>query len=81
MHVISTAVDWDGNYITYRLRKAGTSFRKLSSENNMHPDSLKKVVRVEWPRAERIIATTLGVSVADIWPTRVEKRVKRKIRA
>jgi Ner family transcriptional regulator len=50
--------------------KAGTTIRRLSAVSGLSPDSLKRCLTHQWPRAEAIVAACLGVHPATIWPSR-----------
>lgn len=62
--------DWHRADIIAELRKAGWSLRKLSQHHGYQPDVLKQTLTSRWPKAEGIIARAIGVTPADIWPSR-----------
>lgn len=68
--IVKKAKDWHPADIKAALEKAGWSLRKLSISKGYSPDTLKKAMRAPWPRAEKIIAATIGVPPWEIWPSR-----------
>lgn len=62
--------DWSPAYIIYRLRERGTSLRRLARLNNYSPSFLAQCFHVPLPKAEKIIADTIGVDVREIFPSR-----------
>jgi Ner family transcriptional regulator len=62
--------DWHKADIICTLWKLGTSVQRLSREHDYHPNALNLVLSRPWPKAERIIAKTLGVTPQEIWPSR-----------
>ncbi len=63
-------MDWHRADIIAALRKAGWTLRQLSIHHGYSPDALKTALQRPWPKAESLIAETLGVSPQTIWPTR-----------
>ena len=63
-------VDWHPAYIVYRLRLKGLSLRRLGRLNRY--GSLATVMRLAWPKAERLIADAIGVTPNEIWPSRYD---------
>ncbi|WP_404991362.1 transcriptional regulator [Cupriavidus pauculus] len=64
--------DWHRVDIKAALEKAGYSLRQLSLQHGYAPGSLKAVLDNPWPGAEQIIARALGVTAAEIWPSRYD---------
>lgn len=67
------STDWHPADIVAALRKAGWSMRALGIANGYSPSSLKNVMVRSWPKAERIVATAIGVKPEQIWPSRYQK--------
>ncbi|MCB1795816.1 MAG: helix-turn-helix domain-containing protein [Candidatus Competibacteraceae bacterium] len=64
------ANDWHQADIVAALCKAGWSLRRLSIQHGYHPSVLAIALRRPYLAAELLIAETLGVSAATIWPSR-----------
>lgn len=64
--------DWHRADVICGLWKLGTSLEKLGREQNPRysPGALSRAFTTPWPKAERIIATALGVTPQAIWPSR-----------
>ncbi|WP_231748950.1 MULTISPECIES: helix-turn-helix domain-containing protein [Burkholderia] len=62
--------DWHRADIKAALEKAGWSLRRLSMAHGYTPGALKNALDVPWPKAESIIAATIGVPRHLIWPSR-----------
>lgn len=62
--------DWDPWDIKAALGKRGYTLARIARENGLAATTPPNVFRVSYPRMERIIADILGVSPADIWPSR-----------
>lgn len=62
--------DWHPADILAAVRKAGWSLRRLSLEHDYHERSVQVALRKPWPRAERIIASAIGLRPQAIWPSR-----------
>lgn len=52
------------------LRKRGLSLTELSKANGLHPRTLNNALDRKYPKAEKIIASALGLEPAEIWPER-----------
>ncbi len=66
--------DWHRADIVASLRKCGWSLRKLSLHNGYScATTLNNALDRPWPKAEKIIATEIGVDPADIWPSRYQR--------
>lgn len=72
--------DWHPAIIVARLRMSGTSLRQLSKDNNLYPTALSVALKRPWLKAERIIATAIGIAPSQIWPTRYEHRAAKQER-
>lgn len=68
--MVPRLADWHAADVVAELRKRGWSLRRLSLANGYGRDSLRLALRKPWPKAEAIIATTIGVHPAAIWPRR-----------
>ena len=66
------ASDWHPSDVKAAVEKAGWSLRQLGFAHGYSGDSaLSEVFRRPWPKVERIIAKTIGVShPMVIWPSR-----------
>ena len=60
----------------WALRKRAGSLRSLAIKNGYAAGSLKKALRVPWPKAEQIIADELGLPPWAIWPSRYDAKGK-----
>lgn len=66
----SASADWHRADIKAALEKAGWTLRKLSVHYRYSVNSLRGALHFQWPEAEKIIARTIGVPPAEIWPSR-----------
>ena len=62
--------DWDKLDIIYHLNKRGLSLSELSRQHNLNSRTLNNALYRPYPKAERIIASAIGVEPAEIWPSR-----------
>lgn len=62
--------DWHQADIVAELKKRGTNMSALSQANGYTRNNLRNALYRPYPKAERIIAGAIGVSPADIWPSR-----------
>jgi Ner family transcriptional regulator len=62
--------DWHRADIKAALEKSGWSLRSLSISNDYDAKSLAYALSKPWPRAEKIIATAIGIRAQRIWPSR-----------
>lgn len=70
-----SAEDWDKADIKYALEKKGWSVLALAKASGYsNASALRKAFESSYPKAERIIASAIGVSPETIWPSRYEKR-------
>lgn len=65
--------DWHPALISARLKMIGSNLSALSKENGYHRTNLRNALYRHYPKAEKIIAEKLGVSPAEIWPSRYQK--------
>lgn len=65
--------DWHRADIKAALERKGWSLRRLSSHHGFAPGSLNAVLHKPWPRAEQLLAETLGVPPYRIWPSRYHR--------
>lgn len=63
-------IDWHDADIIAELKKAGTNMSALSVANGYTRNGLRNALYRKYPKAERIIAGTIGVNPEDIWPSR-----------
>jgi len=66
----SASADWHLADIKAALEKAGWTLRRLSLAHGYSEGALKKALHTQYPRAEQIIAATIGVPPSTIWPSR-----------
>jgi Ner family transcriptional regulator len=64
--------DWHPADVKAALNKAGWTLRSLGMAHSLGPNSLKVVLQMPWPNAERIIAQAIGVPPQLIWPSRYD---------
>ncbi|PID65857.1 MAG: DNA-binding protein [Gammaproteobacteria bacterium] len=64
--------NWHRAYIGARLKMNGTNTAKLSRDHGYPGDALKNAYVQPWPKAEKIIASAIGVTPEEIWPERYE---------
>ncbi|MDN5619262.1 MAG: helix-turn-helix domain-containing protein [Psychrobacter sp.] len=62
--------DWHQADIIAAIKKAGTNMSRLSEASGYSRNSLRNALYRPYPKAERIIATAIGVEASDIWPSR-----------
>lgn len=68
--------DWHVEDIIAAVRKKKKSLAALSTENGLASGTLNNALRRPWPRGEKIIAQALGLTPAEIWPSRYVKSKK-----
>jgi Ner family transcriptional regulator len=64
--------DWHPADVLAALKKRGKSLAGLSVANGYHPTAAGKALKRRWPALEAIIAEALGLSPAQIWPSRYD---------
>lgn len=64
--------NWHPADIVAALRKKSWSLRQLSLAKGLHRGTLAKALRQPYPRAERLIASVLGIPPEHIWPQRYD---------
>ncbi len=70
-----TTLDWDKADIKHALEKKGWNILQLAKASGYsNASALRKAFDSSYPKAERIIATAIGVTPETIWPSRYEKR-------
>lgn len=62
--------DWHRADIIAALHKKDISLSKLSLEAGLAESTLRNALRVKYPKAEKIIASAIGVEPCVIWPSR-----------
>lgn len=62
--------DWHRADIKAALEKKGLSMTKLSLAAGLSEGTLRNVFRVNYPKAQKIIADAIGISPESIWPSR-----------
>ncbi|HHV7522956.1 TPA: helix-turn-helix domain-containing protein [Burkholderia orbicola] len=70
-----SASDWDKADIKCALEKKGWNVLALAKASGYsNASALRKAFDSSYPKAERIIASAIGVEPEAIWPSRYEKR-------
>lgn len=62
--------DWHRADIIAAIRKQGTTLAAVARDHGLASNTLQNALRVAWPKGERIIANTIGIDAAEIWPSR-----------
>ncbi|ECO1612347.1 helix-turn-helix domain-containing protein [Salmonella enterica] len=70
------AEDWHPGIIVGRIREKGLTLRALSLAAGLGKDTVKNSLYRKWPKGDKIIADALGVSPAEIWPSRYARKVE-----
>lgn len=66
-----TPQDWHKEDIKAAIRKRGTTLRALAIKYGYRSvDSINQALFRPYPKAEQIIANTIGVPAEEIWPSR-----------
>lgn len=69
--------DWHPEDIKAAIRKRGVSVAKLARANGYdNPRTFMNVLRMPYPKIERIIAEFLDVEPQVIWPSRYQEPTK-----
>jgi Ner family transcriptional regulator len=66
----SSASDWHPADVLAALKKRGKSLAGISIAHGYHPTAAGKALKRPWPAMERTIASELGLSPEEIWPSR-----------
>ncbi|WP_315708530.1 helix-turn-helix domain-containing protein [Brenneria uluponensis] len=69
--------DWHSADIIAALKKRGTSLAAVSRNAGLASSTLANALTRHWPKGEKLIAEALGVSPAEIWPSRYRKPKER----
>lgn len=62
--------DWHPADIVAALRKRGTSLAAVSRSAGLSSSTLANALSRPWPKGEWLIADTLEIHPAEIWPSR-----------
>lgn len=62
--------DWHRADVKAALEKKGLTLKALALNEGLAESTLSNVFRVNYPKAQRIIAHALGVAPETIWPSR-----------
>ncbi|MGL4858242.1 MAG: helix-turn-helix domain-containing protein [Enterobacteriaceae bacterium] len=62
--------DWHKADIIAALRKQGTTLSALSRSVGLNSSTLSNALVRPWPKGEWLIAESLGIHPAQIWPSR-----------
>ncbi|MGP9418630.1 helix-turn-helix domain-containing protein [Pseudomonas reactans] len=62
--------NWHPADIIAELHKRGTTLAALSRQSGLCSSTLSNALCRRWPRGEMLIANALGMTPAEIWPTR-----------
>ncbi|MCI4031318.1 helix-turn-helix domain-containing protein [Dickeya dianthicola] len=65
--------DWHPADIIAALKKRGTTLAAVSRNAGLASSTLANALTRHWPKGEKLIAEALGVSPAEIWPSRYRK--------
>ncbi|TEA26508.1 helix-turn-helix domain-containing protein [Candidatus Schmidhempelia bombi] len=68
--------DWHRADIIAAIKKKGTTLSEVSRTTGYAPSTLSNAFSHSWPKAEKIIADTIGVHPSEIWPSRYNKKSK-----
>ncbi|MBC8950586.1 MULTISPECIES: helix-turn-helix domain-containing protein [Xenorhabdus] len=66
--------DWHSADIIAELKKRGTTLSEVSRAAGLASSTLANALQRHWPKGERLIATALGRTPEEIWPSRYEKK-------
>jgi len=66
------SIDWHPADVLAALKKRGQSLAGLSVANGYHPTAAGKALKQPWPALEQLLATALGMSASEIWPSRYD---------
>lgn len=64
--------DWHRADVLAEVKKKGASLAALGRANGLSPYTLKNALDKRYPSGEEIIATFIGATPQDIWPSRYE---------
>ena len=62
--------DWHPADVLAALKKRGKTLSGLSQAHGYHATAAGKALKKSWPAMEALIAAQLGLTPADIWPSR-----------
>lgn len=62
--------DWHQADIIAAIKKTGTNMSALSEASGYSRNGLRNALYRPYPKAERIIASAIGVDASEIWPSR-----------
>ena len=63
-------IDWHKADVKAALEKKGWTFASLSRHLGYTSNALVNCLHITAPKAERLVAETIGVPVSTIWPSR-----------
>ncbi|EPL6453823.1 MULTISPECIES: helix-turn-helix domain-containing protein [Providencia] len=69
--------DWHPADIIAAIKKKGSSLSEISRSVGLNSSTLNNALSRRWPKGERIIAEFLGVTPAEIWPSRYHDREQK----
>lgn len=69
--------DWHPADIIAAIKKKGSSLSEISRSVGLNSSTLNNALSRCWPKGERIIAEFLGVTPAEIWPSRYHDREQK----
>jgi Ner family transcriptional regulator len=64
--------DWHPADVLAALKKRGNTLSGLSRAHGYHATAAGKALKRPWPAIEALIAAELGLTPADIWPSRYD---------
>ncbi len=73
-HAKKAQANWHNAEIICELKKKGLSLSELSRRNGYKSNGLRNALERSYPKAERIIASAIGVNPETIWPERYGAR-------
>ncbi|WP_213990397.1 helix-turn-helix transcriptional regulator [Sodalis sp. dw_96] len=62
--------DWHPAEVIAALKKRGMSLAAVSRKAGLASSTLANTLTKHWPKGEKLIAEELGMTPAEIWPSR-----------
>lgn len=70
MFTDKTFSDWDNDDIIAAIKINKLSLSSIAKRNGVSTENLTNTLTFPWPEGELVIARAIGVSPAEIWPSR-----------
>ena len=70
-------IEWDKHGIKAEIHRRGETLSGLAIKNNLPEASVRVSLDRPFPKADRIIARFLDLSLHDLWPDRYDDKNKR----